>query len=108
MTSAAVVMVAVFSIFATLSMADYKMLGVGMAVAVLIDATLVRGILLPSALALLGERAWTLPGWLAWVPSLSVEGEAEAEEEPVPDAAPEYDLAVLETQYEPVRELGRV
>lgn len=107
-TSAAGVMVAVFSIFATLSMADYKMLGVGMAVAVLIDATLVRGILLPSALALLGERAWTLPGWLAWVPSLSVEGEAEAEEEPVPDAAPEYDLAVLETQYEPVRELGRV
>ncbi|MFE4516521.1 MMPL family transporter [Kitasatospora sp. NPDC056783] len=80
-TSAAAVMVAVFSIFATLSMADYKMLGVGMAVAVLIDATLVRGVLLPAALALLGERSWVLPGWLAWVPSLSVEGEVEGEVE---------------------------
>ncbi len=57
-TSAAVIMVAVFSIFATLSMIEFKMFGVGMAVAVLIDATVVRGVLLPAGLALLGDRAW--------------------------------------------------
>jgi RND superfamily putative drug exporter len=57
-TSAAFIMVAVFSVFATLSLIDLKILGVGMAAAVLIDATVVRGILLPAALALLGERAW--------------------------------------------------
>ena len=60
-TSAAVIMVAVFSIFATLSGIDVKMLGVGLAAAVLIDATVVRGVILPAALALLGERAWYLP-----------------------------------------------
>lgn len=61
-TSAAVIMVGVFSVFTTLSAIEYKMLGTGMAVAILIDATVVRGVLLPAALALLGERAWTLPG----------------------------------------------
>jgi RND superfamily putative drug exporter len=58
-TSAAVIMVAVFSIFATLSLIEFKMFGVAMAVAVLIDATIVRGVLLPAGLALLGDRAWT-------------------------------------------------
>ncbi len=57
-TSAAVIMVAVFSIFATMSLVDLKILGVGVAAAVLIDATVVRGILVPAALALLGDRAW--------------------------------------------------
>ncbi|MGD0243607.1 MAG: MMPL family transporter [Streptosporangiaceae bacterium] len=61
-TSAALIMVAVFSIFATLSLVDLKILGVGMAAAILIDATLVRGILLPAALALLGDRAWSRRG----------------------------------------------
>ncbi len=60
-TSAAVIMVAVFSIFATLSVIEFKMFGIGMAAAVLIDATVVRGILMPAALSLLGERAWSLP-----------------------------------------------
>ena len=63
-TSAALIMVAVFSIFATLSLIDLKILGVGMAAAILIDATLVRGILLPAALALLGDRTWSAPSWL--------------------------------------------
>jgi RND superfamily putative drug exporter len=67
-SSAALIMVAVFSVFATLSMIDLKMLGVGLAVAVLIDATLVRGLILPAALALLGERSWYLPSWLEWLP----------------------------------------
>jgi putative drug exporter of the RND superfamily len=71
-TSAAVIMVAVFSIFATLSLIDVKMLGVGLAVAVLIDATVVRGVVLPACLSLLGERAWYLPSWLAWLPGRSL------------------------------------
>jgi len=58
-TSAAVIMVAVFSIFATLSMIEFKMFGVAMALAVLLDATVVRGVLLPAGLALLGDRAWS-------------------------------------------------
>ncbi|HTA09078.1 MAG TPA: MMPL family transporter [Streptosporangiaceae bacterium] len=85
-TSAAVIMVAVFSIFATLDMIDVKMLGVGLAAAVFIDATLVRGVVLPAALALLGDRAWYLPAWLKWLPgrSLACEGSLL----PVPAAAP--------------------
>jgi RND superfamily putative drug exporter len=67
-TSAAVIMVAVFSIFATLSFTDVKTLGVGLAFAVLADATVVRGILVPAAMALLGERSWYLPRWLSWLP----------------------------------------
>ncbi len=59
-TSAALIMVAVFSIFVTMPLVDLKILGVGMAAAVLIDATVVRGILVPAALALLGDRAWRL------------------------------------------------
>ena len=58
-TSAALIMVAVFSIFATLSLIEFKMFGVAMAVAVLIDATIVRGVLLPAGLALLGDRVWS-------------------------------------------------
>ncbi|HTX28252.1 MAG TPA: MMPL family transporter, partial [Streptosporangiaceae bacterium] len=58
-TSAALIMVALFSMFSTLSLVDLKILGVGTAAAVLIDATVVRGILVPAALALLGDRAWT-------------------------------------------------
>jgi uncharacterized membrane protein YdfJ with MMPL/SSD domain len=65
-------MVAVFSIFATLSMIDVKMLGIGLAAAVLIDATVVRGVVLPAFLALLGERAWYLPSWLSWLPGRSL------------------------------------
>jgi RND superfamily putative drug exporter len=67
-TSAAVIMVAVFSIFASLSTIDLKMIGVGLAFAVFVDATVVRGICVPAALALLGERSWYLPRWLRWLP----------------------------------------
>jgi uncharacterized membrane protein YdfJ with MMPL/SSD domain len=82
-TSAAVVMVAVFSIFATLSMLIFKQFGVGLAVAILIDATLVRGVLLPATMKLLGERNWYLPAWLAWLPRLE-----HSESESAPDVAP--------------------
>ena len=84
-TSAAVIMVAVFSIFATLSGIDVKMLGVGLAAAVLIDATVVRGVILPAALALLGERAWYLPRWLAWLPG---PGRAHRPDAPAPAPVP--------------------
>jgi len=67
-TSAAVIMVAVFSIFASLCTIDLKMIGVGLAFAVFIDATVVRGICVPAALALLGDRSWYLPRWLNWLP----------------------------------------
>ena len=63
-TSAAVVMVGVFSIFVTLSLVDFKEFGVGLASAVLIDATIIRGVLLPATLTLLGDRAWVPPGAL--------------------------------------------
>jgi RND superfamily putative drug exporter len=80
-TSAAIVMVAVFAIFATLRSIDMKQMGVGLAVAVLIDATLIRAVLLPAAMKLLGDWNWYLPRWLEWVPSLSAEG-APAEKAP--------------------------
>jgi RND superfamily putative drug exporter len=67
-TSAAVIMVAVFSIFATLSVIEFKMIGIGLASAILIDATVVRGVLMPAAMALLGDRNWYLPRWLTWLP----------------------------------------
>ncbi len=82
-TSAAIVMVAVFSIFATLSMLMFKQFGVGLAAAILIDATIVRGVLLPATMKLLGERNWYLPRWLEWLPRL--EGH---ESEPAADAKP--------------------
>ena len=69
-TSAAVVMVGVFSIFATLPILDMKELGIGLAAAVLIDATIVRAVLLPAAMKLLGDWNWYLPSWLGWLPRL--------------------------------------
>jgi RND superfamily putative drug exporter len=54
-------MVAVFGVFATLGSVELKMMGVGLATAILVDATIVRGVLLPAAMALLGERVWYLP-----------------------------------------------
>jgi RND superfamily putative drug exporter len=72
-TSAAIVMVAVFAIFATLGLLDFKMMGVGLAVAVLLDATIVRAVLLPASMTLLGDWNWYLPRWLEWLPRVSGE-----------------------------------
>jgi RND superfamily putative drug exporter len=74
-SAAAFVMVGVFSIFATLSTIDMKQAGVGLAAAVLIDATIVRAVLLPSAMKLLGEANWYLPSWLEWLPQVAHETE---------------------------------
>jgi len=68
-TSAALVMVGVFSLFATASELELKQAGIGLAVAVLLDATVVRGVLLPASMKLLGERNWYLPRALAWLPA---------------------------------------
>src|ERR671937_827153 len=72
-TRAAAVMIAVFAIFASLRTLDIKQLGVGLAVAVFIDATLIRGGLLPAAMKLLGDWNWYLPRWLEWMPQLTFE-----------------------------------
>ncbi|HVV90080.1 MAG TPA: MMPL family transporter, partial [Solirubrobacterales bacterium] len=73
-TSAAAVMVAVFAIFATLSFLEFKEMGVGLAAAILIDATIIRGVLLPATMKLLGERNWYLPRALGWLPRVGLEG----------------------------------
>jgi uncharacterized membrane protein YdfJ with MMPL/SSD domain len=84
-TSAAIVMVCVFSVFATLSMLIFKQFGVGLAAAILIDATIVRAVLLPATMKLLGDWNWYLPKWLAWLPHLEHGGEVEkVEARPVP------------------------
>ncbi|WP_258055628.1 MMPL family transporter [Streptomyces sp. Ru62] len=84
-TSAAVIMVAVFAIFGTLSMQSMKQMGVGLAAAVLIDATVIRGVLLPAVMALLGERNWYLPKWLHRLPDLTHDETPEPVASPVPD-----------------------
>jgi RND superfamily putative drug exporter len=80
-TSAALVMVLVFSVFATLTFDLLKQFGVGLAAAVLIDATIVRAVLLPASMKLLGDWNWYLPGWLEWLPRIA----GETEPEPVPE-----------------------
>ena len=89
-TSAAFVMVGVFAIFATLNMLDVKQMGVGLAVAILIDATLIRAVLLPATMKLLGEWNWYLPRWLEWLPTLSHEAR---EKQPRVEEAPELALS---------------
>jgi uncharacterized membrane protein YdfJ with MMPL/SSD domain len=79
-TSAALVMVAVFSLFGTLSSLEIKQAGVGLATAVLLDATIVRAVLLPSTMKLLGEWNWYLPPGLQWLPRASLEAAADHEE----------------------------
>jgi uncharacterized membrane protein YdfJ with MMPL/SSD domain len=76
-TSAAIVMVLVFSVFITLSFDLLKQFGVGLAAAVLIDATIIRGVLLPASMKLLGDWNWYLPSWLEWLPRVAVASEPE-------------------------------
>jgi uncharacterized membrane protein YdfJ with MMPL/SSD domain len=81
-TSAAMVMVGVFAVFITLSFLDFKELGLGLAVAVLIDATIIRGVLLPASMKLLGDWNWYLPSWLEWLPRIGAERDAPPPVEP--------------------------
>ena len=76
-TSAALIMVAVFLSFVPVGIASVKMIGVGLAAAVLVDATLVRVVLLPAAMAILGRANWWIPRWLdRLLPHVSIEGTA--------------------------------
>ncbi|HYX76984.1 MAG TPA: MMPL family transporter [Gaiellaceae bacterium] len=80
-TSAAIVMVGVFFVFALMPILDMKEMGIGLAAAVLIDATIVRAVLLPASMKLLGDWNWYLPKWLEWLPRL--------ETDPTPDGRTE-------------------
>jgi putative drug exporter of the RND superfamily len=75
-TGAALIIVAVFAGFARGDLVMFQQMGFGVAASLLIDATIIRSIVLPSLLALLGERSWYLPRWLEWIPHLEVEGHA--------------------------------
>jgi RND superfamily putative drug exporter len=87
-SAAALVMVGVFSLFGTARSLDLKEAGVGLAVAVLLDATVVRGVLLPATMKLLGEHNWYLPSWLAWLPRANLEGGVADAPDPQPDPQP--------------------
>ena len=90
-TSAALVMVGAFAVFALMPILDMKEMGIGLAVAVLLDATLVRGVLLPATMKLLGDWNWWLPRWLSWLPHVTVEGDVpDSDDEPAaaPPAVP--------------------
>ncbi len=88
-TSAAIVMVGVFAIFATLGMIDFKMMGVGLAVAVLLDATIVRAVLLPATMKVLGDWNWYLPSWLDWLPRVAPEAPTVMPAPPAASPAPD-------------------
>ncbi|HLA92515.1 MAG TPA: MMPL family transporter [Actinomycetota bacterium] len=79
-TGAAIIMVAVFTAFASGRLGPLQQMGFGLAVAVFLDATIVRTILVPSTMRLLGDVNWYLPRWLEWLPKLNVEGHVDAEE----------------------------
>jgi RND superfamily putative drug exporter len=81
-TGAAIIMVAVFAAFAGGRLGQFQQMGFGLAVAVLMDATIVRTILVPASMRLLGDLNWYLPRWLQWLPELNVEGS-----EPMPELA---------------------
>jgi RND superfamily putative drug exporter len=87
-TTAALVMIAVFASFVTNPSPTVKLIGFGMAVAVAIDSTVVRMVLVPAVMELLGKRAWWFPSWLGWLPKLNVEGPADLGAEPPPPATP--------------------
>jgi RND superfamily putative drug exporter len=99
-TGAALIMVAVFSGFAAGSLVSLQQVGFGLAMAVLLDATVVRSVLVPASMALLGDRNWYLPRWLAWLPNLNVEGiehpapAAQPAAQPVPVPAPALGVAM--------------
>jgi uncharacterized membrane protein YdfJ with MMPL/SSD domain len=86
-TSAAAIMVVVFAVFVTLELTIIKQLGFGLAVAVFLDATIVRSILLPASMRLLGEWNWWLPGWLGWLPRVTIEGDVDEDETGAPNVS---------------------
>ncbi|MGZ5291739.1 MAG: MMPL family transporter [Actinomycetota bacterium] len=99
-TGAALIMVAVFSAFAAGRLGAFQQMGFGLAVAVLMDATIVRTILVPASMRLLGDWNWYLPRWLQWLPKLNVEGG----EEPAPAATELAPFTLPDGERRPVKE----
>ena len=89
-TGAALIMVAVFGGFAAGDLVMFQQMGFGLGVAVILDATIVRSVLVPASMALLGERNWYLPRWLQWLPQIHIEG--------TPDEAPVMELEPVLTR----------
>jgi RND superfamily putative drug exporter len=87
-TSAASIMVVVFAVFVTFKFVFIQQLGLGLSVAVFIDATLIRSVLLPATMTLLGDWNWWLPRWLGWLPHITIEGANGEPEELEPAGAP--------------------
>jgi RND superfamily putative drug exporter len=88
-TGAAAIIVVVFTGFATGQLVAFQEMGFGIAIALALDATLVRLLLIPAAMRLLGERNWYLPSWLSWLPDLQVEGHQPPAPPAHDDTAPE-------------------
>jgi RND superfamily putative drug exporter len=86
-TTAALIMIAVYASFVTNANPTVKLIGFGMAVAVLIDSTLLRMVLVPAVMELFGRAAWWFPRWLEWIPHVNIEGTPEPTPEPEPVAA---------------------
>ena len=78
-TGAALIMVAVFGGFALGPLPMFQQMGLGLAVAVILDATIVRMVLVPASMELLGDKNWYFPKWLEWLPNISIEGARTAE-----------------------------
>jgi RND superfamily putative drug exporter len=76
-TGAALIMVAVFGGFAAGDLVMFQQMGFGLAVAIILDATIVRSVLVPATMKLLGDRNWYLPKWLEWLPEIHIEGRPE-------------------------------
>jgi RND superfamily putative drug exporter len=86
-TGAALIMVAVFGGFAMGELSMFQQMGFGLAAAVILDATVVRSILVPASMRLLGDLNWYFPRWLEWLPKISVEGRPEEEQPSAPERA---------------------
>jgi RND superfamily putative drug exporter len=99
-TGAALIMVAVFSAFAAGRLGAFQQMGFGLAVAVLMDATIVRTLLVPASMRLLGDWNWYLPRWLQWLPKLNVEGG----EEPAAPTGELVEFPVAQGEREPAKD----
>ena len=93
-TGAALIIIAVFAGFAAGDLVMFQQMGFGVAVALLVDATIVRCVLVPASMKLLGEHNWYLPSWLNWLPDVHVEGHAPAEPDPITIKPPEKPATV--------------
>jgi RND superfamily putative drug exporter len=92
----------VFGVFATLSFIDFKQMGVGLAAAVLIDATVIRAVLLPASMKVLGDWNWYLPKWLEWLPRVGSRHDPDDPSKPDPGASGDTPGAGEEPRATPV------